>query len=98
MVQSWAAGEPIETATAATYAEGIACRVPVPEALDMMVDRVDDLLLVTEEEMRAAQEELTAATGITVEGAAAAAWAGLLADPRPRTGPALVILTGSNAR
>ena len=48
--------------------------------------------------MREAQAELTEATGITVEGAAAASWAGLLADPRPRTGPALVILTGSNAR
>ena len=96
MVLSWNAGTIVETADAATYAEGIACRVPIPEALDMMVGRVDDLLLVSEDEMRAAETELTAATGITVEGAAAASWAGLLADPR-RDGPALVILTGSNA-
>ena len=33
--------------------------------------------------------------GITVEGAAAAAWAGLEAIPRP-AGPALLIITGSN--
>jgi len=96
MVRSWEAGRPVETETAATYAEGIACRVPVSEALDMMVGRVDQLLLVTEEELRAAQDALTSATGITVEGAAAASWAGLLAD-RQRSGPALVILTGSNA-
>lgn len=96
MVESWAAGEPVETAAAATYAEGIACRVPVPEALDMMVGRVDELLLVGEAQLHAAEAELRAATGITVEGAAAASWAGLLADPG-RTGPALVILTGSNA-
>ncbi|HSO29080.1 MAG TPA: pyridoxal-phosphate dependent enzyme, partial [Candidatus Sulfomarinibacteraceae bacterium] len=83
------------TETAATYAEGLACRVPVPAALDMMVGRVDDLLLVTEAQLRAAESELAAATGITVEGAAAASWAGLLADPT-RTGPALVIVTGSN--
>ena len=95
MVLSWEAGEVIETTEAATYAEGIACRVPIPEALDMMVGRVDELVRVSEEQLRAAQAELTAATGITVEGAAAASWAGLLADGR-RDGPALVILTGSN--
>ena len=97
MVLSWRAGEPVETPAAATYAEGIACRVPVPEALDMMVGRVDELMLVSEDQLHAAEAELVAATGITVEGAAAASWAGLLADAR-RDGPALVILTGSNAR
>ena len=96
MVRSWEAGTPIETPTAATYAEGIACRVPVPEALDMMVGRVDDLLLVSEAQLHAAEAELAAATGITAEGAAAASWAGLLADGE-RMGTALVILTGSNA-
>jgi threonine dehydratase len=97
MVLSWQAGEPIETLTAATYAEGIACRVPVPEALEMMVGRVDELLLVSETQLHAAEADLAAATGITVEGAAAASWAGLIADSR-RDGPALVIVTGSNAR
>ena len=97
MYDSWLAGRVIETPAAATYAEGIACRVPVPEALDMMVGRVDDVLLVTEEQMHAAQAQLTAATGITAEGAAAASLAGLLADPgRVAGAPALVILTGSN--
>ena len=98
MVLSWNAGTATETAEAATYAEGIACRVPIPEALDMMVGRVDDLLLVTEDQLRSAQLALTAATGISVEGAAAASWAGLLADQNRRPGPALVILTGSNVR
>jgi threonine dehydratase len=95
MVLSWQRGEVVETPAAPTYAEGIACRVPVPEALDMMVGRVDQVLLVTEAELHAAEAGLLAATGITAEGAAAASWAGLLADAG-RTGPALVILTGSN--
>lgn len=95
MVLSWEAGDLVETSEAATYAEGIACRVPIPEALDMMVGRVDELMLVSEDQLRAAEAELRAATGITVEGAAAASWAGLLADDR-RDGPALIILTGSN--
>lgn len=97
MVLSWRAGDVVETPEAATYAEGIACRVPIPEALDMMVGRVDEVMLVSETDLHVAEAELSVATGITVEGAAAASWAGLLADDR-RTGAALVIVTGSNTR
>ena len=99
MARSWAAGSPVETAEAATYAEGIACRVPVPEALDMLVGRVDDLLEVDEAALHAAEAEVRTATGITVEGAGGASWAGLLADVasgRAASGPALVLITGSN--
>jgi threonine dehydratase len=96
MTLSWRAGRPIETETADTLAEGIATRVPVPEALEAMVGRVDDMRLVAEDALRAAQAELGAALGITVEGAAAASWAGALADDAPPTGAALVIVTGSN--
>jgi threonine dehydratase len=53
------------------------------------------MLLVPEAALHAAEDELTAELGITVEGAAAASWAGLLAGPQPE-GPALVIITGSN--
>ncbi|HEY2887773.1 MAG TPA: pyridoxal-phosphate dependent enzyme [Candidatus Limnocylindrales bacterium] len=110
MVDSIRSGRVIETERAATYAEGIACRVPVPEALEMLVGRVDDLMLVTEDELHAAESELRAASGITAEGAAAASWAGLLHEaseagggapggsrPDRQAGAALVILTGSNA-
>lgn len=96
MTESWRAGRPIESDTAATFAEGIATRVPVPEALDMMVGRVDEMVLVSEDALREAQAELTEALGITVEGAAAASWAALLADPGRSAGPALVLITGSN--
>ena len=95
MTLSWNAHRPIETETAATFAEGIATRIPVPEALEAMVGRVDEMRLVSEAALRAAQLELGDALGITVEGAAAASWAGLLAD-EGRPGAALVIVTGSN--
>jgi threonine dehydratase len=95
MALSWKAGRPIDTDVAATYADGIAARVAIPRAVELMAGRVDDMRLVSEAELRAAQAELTTALGITVEGAAAASWAGLLAGERP-SGPALVILTGSN--
>ena len=67
----------------------------IPRAVELMAGRVDDMLLVTDDDLRAAQAELTAELGITVEGAAAASWAGLLAGPRPN-GAALLIVTGSN--
>jgi threonine dehydratase len=53
------------------------------------------MLLISEDALRSAQGELTTELGITVEGAAAASWAGLLAGPPP-DGPALLIVTGSN--
>ena len=96
MTLSWEQGRPVETDSAATTAEGIATRVPVPEALAMMVGRVDAMQLVPEASLAEAQAELTAELGITVEGAAAASWAGLLADTDPPDGAALVIVTGSN--
>jgi len=96
MTRSWRAGHPVDTATADTYADGIASRVAIPFAVELMAGRVDDMLTVSEAELRDAQAVLTEATGITVEGAAAASWAGLVRAPRP-DGPAVVIITGSNA-
>jgi threonine dehydratase len=96
MEMSWRAGHPIETTEAMTYAEGIATRVPVPAALRLMDGRVDDVLLVGEGALRAAEAELVAELGITVEGSAAASWAGLLADADRRAGACLVLVTGSN--
>ena len=96
MTLSWREGSLVETETADTYADGIATRVPVPEALEMMRGRVDEMVLVSEADLRSAQTELRDALGITVEGAAAASWAGILADPSHPEGAALLIVTGSN--
>jgi threonine dehydratase len=96
MTLSWRAGHPVDTDSAATYADGIASRVAIPRAVELMRGRVDDMITVSEDALRAAQAELTSELGITVEGAAAASWAGLLAGERPN-GPALLIVTGSNA-
>lgn len=95
MTLSFRAGRPIDTPSAATYADGIASRIAIPSAVELLAGRVDDMVLVSEEALQAAQVLLTDELGITVEGAAAAAWAGLEAIPRP-AGPALLIITGSN--
>jgi threonine dehydratase len=95
MTFSWRARAAIDTPSVDTYADGIAARVAIPAAVALMDGRVDDMRLVDEDALHAAQTELSDALGITVEGAAAASWAGLLAGPRP-DGPAVVIVTGSN--
>jgi threonine dehydratase len=95
MTRSWHAGRPIDTDSAATYADGIASRVALPRAVELMAGRVDEMRTVSEDALHEAQAVLTDELGITVEGAAAAAWAGALAGPRP-DGPVVLIVTGSN--
>jgi len=95
MTLSFNAGRAIDTEAAATYADGIATRVAIPRAVELMRGRVDEMRLVSEAALHEAQTVLTDELGITVEGAAAAAWAGLLAGPLP-DGPALLVITGSN--
>ncbi len=95
MTRSWRANQPIDTTSAATYADGIASRVAIPRAVELMAGRVDEMRTVSEAALHDAQAMLTDELGITVEGAAAASWAGALADER-RDGPVLLIVTGSN--
>lgn len=95
MTLSWRAGRPIDTPTAATYADGIGSRIAVPAAVALMPGRVHDMVLCAETALHAAQDLLTDELGITVEGAAAASWAGLKAGAAP-PGPVLLIITGSN--
>jgi threonine dehydratase len=95
MTLSWRAGRPIDTPSAATYADGIGSRIAIPAAVALMAGRVDDMVLLSEAALHAAQDLLTEELGVTVEGAAAAAWAALERIERP-TGAALLIITGSN--
>jgi threonine dehydratase len=97
MTLSWREGRPVETERADTWAAGIASRVPVPEALDAMRGRVDDMVLVADADLRTAQAELTVALGITVEGGGAASWAAIRAARGTLAGPVLVLVTGANA-
>jgi threonine dehydratase len=71
MEMSWRAGGPV-TAQSSTIADGIAVRVPVPEALEIMRTTVDEVMLVTDEEIRLAMRMLFFDTGLVVEPAGAA--------------------------
>jgi threonine dehydratase len=95
MTLSWRERRPIETATVNTVADGIAARVPVPEALEIMLRSVDDMVLVDDAAILDAQRELAAALPFTVEPSAAAAWAAMQNAPAG-AGAIGFILTGGN--
>ncbi len=75
---SWRAGRPVSTPAADTIADGIATRVPVPEAVDDLRPVVDDIVLVQDESILAAMRLLFLEAGLVVEPAGAAGLAALL--------------------
>lgn len=71
MERSWRAGSPQTTERADTIADGIAVRVPVPEALEDLRDIVDDILLVEDKVILKAMRLLFRELGLVVEPAGA---------------------------
>jgi len=94
MALSWEAGEPVESKGSATIADGLAVRVAVPLAVDVLGEVASRMLLVSE---RAIAHALAAyaEAGIRVEGAAAAA---LAAVPQLEDvgDPLVLVVTGRN--
>jgi threonine dehydratase len=72
---SWRAGRPVETATPATFAEGVATRVPASLTLEIMRRLVHDMVLVSDEELREGIRLLLRLTHNLAEGAGAASTA-----------------------
>lgn len=98
MERSWRSGRVVETETADTIADGIATRVPVPEALDYLRGVVDDIVLVSEGRLRQAVRLLLETTGLVVEAAGAAGVAALLQHAElGAEGLTATVLCGGNA-
>lgn len=94
---SYAAGRPIATESAHTSADGIACRVPDPEALEIIGKGASRVATVTDDEIRAAMRHLFSDTHNAAEGAGAAALAALLNErDRMRGRRVALILSGGN--
>jgi threonine dehydratase len=93
---SFAAERPVETPSAITFADGMAVRVPVPEALEAIIAGADRIAQVSDDEVKAAVRILYRDTHNLAEGAGAAPLAGLLKDPPRRGKRFAVILSGGN--
>ena len=94
---SFDAAEPVSTSTAHTFADGMACRDPHPEAVAIINAGVDRIVRVTEDEIAAAMRLCYATTHNLAEGAGAAALAALTQErKRLRARRAGVVLSGGN--
>ncbi len=94
MALSWEAGRAVECGRMATFADGLAVRVAISEAVARLAQVVDRMLTVSDREMARAIGACARA-GLRVEGAAAAAFAGLerMSDLE---GPVVALVTGRN--
>jgi threonine dehydratase len=97
MAESWSAGSTRATASADTIADGIAVRVPVPEALADMKHSVDEMVLVEEDRLLEAMRLVHEHLGLVCEPAGVAGLAAAL-DLRNRLAGQLVAvpLCGGN--
>lgn len=92
---SWKAGRVVPTETCNTCADGLATRTPEPENVQAICQLVDDVVLVTEEELIAAIGKLYERENIVAEPAGAASTAAFLKQPHPM-GPVALLVTGAN--
>ena len=93
---SFAAGRPVETPSAITFADGVAVRVPVPEALEAIIAGADRIVQVSDAEVKAAVRDYYRCTHNIAEGAGAAPLAALLKDQGRKGNRFAVILSGGN--
>jgi threonine dehydratase len=96
-LDSFRAGHAVEAPVSTRLADGMACRVPEPEALAMILREVDDIVAVSDDEVAAAMRLLFSATHNVAEGAGAAPLAALMQQRGRWAGrSAGVVLSGGN--
>ncbi|HLK55586.1 MAG TPA: threonine dehydratase [Chthonomonadaceae bacterium] len=95
--RSFAAGHPVEHAVTTQLADGMACRVPEPEALEIIRRGVDRIVEVSDPEIAEAMRVLFECTHNVCEGAGAAAYAAAAQECARLQGRKIaVVCTGGN--
>ena len=98
MAESFAAGRPISVPSEGTIAGALAIVDPVPESFARIVELVDEVVLVDDDEIRAAMALIAESTGVLVEPAGAAGVAAVARHQETLTGERVaVLLTGAAA-
>ena len=97
MALSWRSGAVVNTETIDTIADGVAGRHPIPEVLQDLLEVVDDVVLVSDESIKAGMQHLFDCAGLVVEPSAALGVAAALEDrARFRGRRIATIICGSN--
>ena len=92
---SWRHGSAIPTDTCETCADGLATRTPETENVRTIRELVDDVVLVSEDQMLRAIRHLYEQEGVVAEPAGAAATAAFLANSR-RDETTVLLVSGGN--
>ena len=96
-LDSFRAGCIVESPVTTRLADGMACRKPDPQALEIILREVDDVVAVSDDDVAAAMRALFADTHNVAEGAGAAALAAVLLQRGRWAGRRIgVALTGGN--
>jgi len=94
---SFAAGKAVSTNSADTMADGVACRTPVADALDIILKGADRVMRVSDDAIKAAMRAYFTDTHNVAEGAGAAPLAALLMERQRMAGRKVgLILSGGN--
>jgi threonine dehydratase len=95
---SFEAGRPVSTGSADTLADGVACRVPDPAALAIILRGTERVVTVSDDAILTAMAHYFTDTHNLAEGAGAAPLAALLAEKERMAGKRVgLILSGGNA-
>ena len=94
---SFAAGEVVDTDSAATFVDGVACRSPIPEAVAQIVGGATRIVRVSDDAVAEAMRVMLRTTHQLPEPSGAIALAGLLSEPDQVAGRRVAtVLTGGN--
>jgi threonine dehydratase len=97
MALSWHSREVKSTPTVSTIADGIAVRIPIPEALEDIQDVVDDIVLVSDEAIKRALRLVNENLKLVCEPAGVVGIAALISHSSLARGLVCTPITGGNA-
>ncbi|NBW49857.1 MAG: threonine dehydratase [Betaproteobacteria bacterium] len=94
---SFAAGKVVEAPVTTQLADGMACRVADPEALEILIGAIDHLVQVNDTEVAQAMRDIFACTHNVAEGAGAASFAAAMQERASLQGQTVgITLCGGN--
>ena len=95
--KSFSAGFPVESPVTTRLSDGMACRVPEPEALELIIKGVDRIVQVSDDEVSTAMRMMFECTHNVCEGAGAAALAAAFQEKSRLAGSRVaVVASGGN--
>ncbi|MEM7404178.1 MAG: threonine dehydratase [Pseudomonadota bacterium] len=96
-LHSFRSGAPVQSNLCATFAEGLAVRIPHAEALQMILNGVSRVVAVSEDDLAESMRQLFSATHNIAEGAGASAFAALMNEREEMAGKRVaVVISGGN--